>query len=511
MYFFINILLFLIIPFLFWYRWRKKQFSCFIDLGIPGPKPNFFSGNMDDLITKGVAKCHIDWIKKYGNVVGYFQGSIPILLVADLEFMKNFMVVNYKNASGREWFIEDAGVPMKTFRKSAVAVVGGPYWKELRNIMSSTFTSRKLKGIIPILEKSITRLTNKIEKKIENKEYVPMKTLFSEYAFDLTMSTMFGIDDDGSEMYRKFYKDSKQLSNVPYNDIIVNFALYFPEFSTVFTLIREAKDKISYFLGRPSCFGAYKNSLSVLQLRKSNPQIQRDDFVQLLMNATYDKQKENDKTCVMKKSLSTDEVVINMMNFVLASYESTTSTLTFALYMMAKYPEIQEKVRKELNSINTNEEEVKNSFLRGIPYLDQVINETLRYYTIVRVLVTRTITGEIKWNSKTLPKNLVLQVAAYQLHHDPEYWENPETFDPDRFLPHNKQKLNPMIFQAFGYGPKNCIGMRFAYLSLRQIFTRLLTKYKFEICEETETLIEGYEHIVLKPVNELILRAIPNF
>ncbi|XP_023240854.1 cytochrome P450 3A2-like, partial [Centruroides sculpturatus] len=466
-------------------RWRKKRFSYFVNLGIPGPKPKFFSGNMGDIINKGVAKCHYDWIKKYGNVVGYFQGSRPVLLVSDLEFLKYFMVVNYMNASGREWFIEDGGIPLKAFRETSIGSVSGMYWKELHNLMSSAFTSRKLKGMIPILEKSITRVLMKIEKKIENKEFVPMKTLFSQLCFDNTMTNMFGIEKDESEMYRKFHEDIQQLANIPQKDIIIALALCFPEFSTVFTLIREAKDKISYYLGKPSCFGAYKNLLNVLRLRRSNPQIQRDDFVQLLMKAGTENESENENNSTKQRTLTTDEILINMMSFTFGSYETVISALTFALYMMVKHPEIQDKVRKELNLLNTNKAEVENSFLCGIPYLDQVILETTRYYTLIRFLLNRKVTGEIKWNSITLPKNLVLQVAAYQLHHDPAYWENPETFDPDRFSVENKQKINPIVFQGFGYGPRTCIGMRFAYLSIRQIFTHLLTKYKFEICEET--------------------------
>ncbi|XP_067129970.1 cytochrome P450 3A11-like [Centruroides vittatus] len=505
MYFFINILLFLIIPFLYWYRWRKKQFSCFIDLGIPGPKPNFFSGNMDDLITKGVAKCHIDWIKKYGNVVGYFQGSKPVLLVSNLDFMKNFMIANHMDASGRDWFIEDAGIPLKSFRKTAVGVVDGIYWKELRNIMSSSFTSRKLKGIIPILDKSVTRLLSKIE----NKGLVSMKALFSEFAFGITMLNIFGVEDNEDEICRKFHEDVKQLSNVSFEDTIISLALCFPEFSTVFTLIREAKDKISYYLGRPSCLGAYKNLFNVLCLRKSNPQIQGNDILQLLMNASDDNSKVDVKHDTQRRTLSTDEIITNLIDLAIGSYDTTISTLTFTLYMMVKYPEIQDKVRKELNSLNENEEEVRDSFLNGVPYLDQVIYETLRYSTIVRLLINRKVTGEIKWNSIILPKNLVLQVAAYQLHHDPQYWKDPESFNPDRFSPENKREINPIAFHGFGYGPRNCVGMRFALLVLRQTFTRLLSKYKFEACEKTEELIEGNEHTALKVVNELILRAVP--
>ncbi|XP_023230283.1 cytochrome P450 3A2-like isoform X2 [Centruroides sculpturatus] len=462
-----------------------------MELGIPGPKPYFIYGNMEEVFKKGATRCHFEWIKKYGNVVGYFQGSKPILLVSNLDFMKNFMISNHMDASGRDWFIEDGGVPLKSFRKSAVGVVDGIYWKELRNIMSSSFTSRKLKGIIPILDKSVTRLLSKIEKKIENKELVSMKALFSEFAFDSTMLNIFGVEDNGHEIGRKFHEDVKQLSNVSFEDTIISLALCFPEFSTVFTLIREAKDKISYYLGRPSCMGAYKNLFSVLCLRKSNPQIQRNDILQLLMNAGDDNSKVNVKHDTQKRTLSTDEIITNLIDLAIGSYDTTISTLTFTLYMMVKHPEIQDKVRKELNSLNENEEEVRNSFLNGVPYLDQVIYETLRYYTIVRLLINRKVTGEIKWNSIILPKNLVIQVAAYQLHHDPEYWKDPESVNPDRFSPENKREINPITFQGFGYGSRNCVGMRFGLLVLRQTFTRLLSKYKFEACEKTKHVLWG--------------------
>lgn len=84
-----------------------------------------------------------------------------------------------------------------------------------------------------------------------------------------------------------------------------------------------------------------------------------------------------------------------------------------------------------------------------------------------------------------LKKGEKIVIPTYSLHHDPEYYPNPEKFNPDRFLPEEVQKRNQYTYMPFGEGPRACIGLRFGLMQSRIGLATLLNNFKFSTCKET--------------------------
>ena len=84
-----------------------------------------------------------------------------------------------------------------------------------------------------------------------------------------------------------------------------------------------------------------------------------------------------------------------------------------------------------------------------------------------------------------LVKDQLVEISTFAVHYNPEYYPQPEVFDPERFMPENKHRLVPYSYLAFGEGPRNCIGMRYAYQEMKFLYARLLRKYRFETTPET--------------------------
>jgi len=100
-------------------------------------------------------------------------------------------------------------------------------------------------------------------------------------------------------------------------------------------------------------------------------------------------------------------------------------------------------------------------------------------------------------------------IAAWASNRNPDYWEDPEEFSPDRFLPENKTKVNPLAFNTFGQGPRNCIAVRFAYESMKLFLCNLVKDFKVELREDTKlnykrgsTLLVAFNPLYL----DLVLR-----
>lgn len=84
-----------------------------------------------------------------------------------------------------------------------------------------------------------------------------------------------------------------------------------------------------------------------------------------------------------------------------------------------------------------------------------------------------------------LERNQLVEIPVYAVHWNPEYYPEPEKYRPERFLPENKHLLTPNTYIPFGDGPRNCVGMRFAYQEIRLVLARLVTKFRFELAPDT--------------------------
>ncbi|XP_042141973.1 probable cytochrome P450 9f2 [Ixodes scapularis] len=125
------------------YLWRRKRFSLFMDIGIPGPKPSLFSGNLSELIERGASQTFDTWVNKYGDVVGFYNGAEPMLLVKDLDLIKKIQIKDFGNFHGR-------GVTSAVNRQHQVSKfnlinVDGERWKDMRSLLTPAFTSSNMK------------------------------------------------------------------------------------------------------------------------------------------------------------------------------------------------------------------------------------------------------------------------------------------------------------------------------------------------------------------------------
>ncbi|XP_033339723.1 cytochrome P450 6k1 isoform X3 [Megalopta genalis] len=117
--------------------------------------------------------------------------------------------------------------------------------------------------------------------------------------------------------------------------------------------------------------------------------------------------------------------------------------------------------------------------------------ETLRKYPPAAMLSRRCeYRYQIPGTKVELPAGIRVIIPIYGLHHDPEYYPNPATFDPERFTEENKRSRPPFTYLPFGEGPRNCIGMRFALLQIKVGIISFLRNHRVETCERTATPIK---------------------
>ncbi|KAF8781367.1 Cytochrome P450 3A12 like protein [Argiope bruennichi] len=232
--------------------------------------------------------------------------------------------------------------------------------------------------------------------------------------------------------------------------------------------------------------------------RSKNPEIKSMDFLQLMLD-----RRENNEIAA---SLSNQDILHNVFLFILGGYESSSISLAFTFYLLAEHPEIQEKLYEEIKKANDD----NYITVQNLPYLNQVLMESLRLYPPLTGFITRECSEDYQVGSVTIPKGAIVEAPVWDIHHDPDLWPDPWKFDPDRFSPENKASLNTMAYMAFGIGRRNCIAEKFALAEAKLAIFRLVKKFQFEACDKTNGLLSLICRSVMTfPAAGINLRAVP--
>ncbi|KAL2736912.1 cytochrome P450 6B5-like [Vespula squamosa] len=158
--------------------------------------------------------------------------------------------------------------------------------------------------------------------------------------------------------------------------------------------------------------------------------------------------------------LDENSIAAQAFVFFAAGYETSSNTIAFCLHELALNEEIQEKTRRDINdSITKRDGKLTYDAVQDMKYLDLVILETLRKYPPAPLLSRRCeYKYQIPGSKVELPAGMRVVIPIYGLHHDPDHYPDPETFNPDRFMDENKRTRHPYTYLPFGEGPRACIG-----------------------------------------------------
>lgn len=434
------------------YIWRRrKRFLLFKELGIPGPEPSYFSGNTAEILNKGSVKAFDEWTKKFGDIVGFYNGGTPVIIVKNTELLRKIQVKDFGNFAGRGV----VSVASRHHRISRTSLTNAPSerWKEMRSLMTPAFKSSSMKSMLSLVENCVDTFMKIVAAKKEAAAAMEMRELFQKLSMDIIARSAFGTETGIQESQGGSSADTllalihDRLGEYK-NGWLMYFANCFPEF---YYLWRFLLSRGKHTVKTPTDY--IKNNLaSIIEERRANKEVAHEDLLQLMLNAEEEADSlidvqqltvaheeeevghESPETIPIirkRRFMTTTEIQSNAVMFLVAGFETTGTTLSFTSYLLAKYPDIQERTRSEVLSVMKAENGLTHGSITKMRYLDQVISEALRYYPVV--------VG---------------------------------------FSAENRGKIEPMAYQAYGNGPRNCVAMRFAQLVLKFTLAKLLSTYK---------------------------------
>ncbi|NXX27780.1 CP3AL protein, partial [Nicator chloris] len=479
------------------HRYGTWPFSLFKKLGIPGPRPLPFFGTSLEY-RKGFLEFDTECFKKYGKVWGIYDGRQPTLAVTDPQIIKSVLVKDCYTTFTNRRRVDLVGV-----LRDAITLAEDEHWKRLRTVLSPTFTSGKLKEMFPIMKHYGEVLVKNVRKQVKEDSSIPVKDFFGSYSMDVVTSTSFGVNIDSmNNPNDPFVREMKKLTKFDFANPVFILSVVFP-----FLIPIMAKMNVNFFPNDAVDF--FMRSLAkIKQEREKEVHKGRVDFLQLMIESQHSDSQGNKEANHSYKALTDMEVLSQAFIFIFAGYEPTSNTLGFLAYELALHPDVQEKVLQEIDTVLPNKAPLTYEAIMKLEYLDMTVNETLRVYPLGG-RIERTCKQDVEINGVTIPKGVVVTIPPYILHQNPDYWPNPEEFRPERFSKENKESIDPYTYLPFGAGPRNCIGMRFALLTLKVAIVSLLQHFTFQTCKETQIPIKLTSVGLLLPEKPIILKLVP--
>ena len=186
-----------------------------------------------------------------------------------------------------------------------------------------------------------------------------------------------------------------------------------------------------------------------------------------------------------------DEVVTLLM----AGHDTSAHALTWTLYLLATHPEVESRLAGHL-AAQLNGAPATAADLPRLPYLKQVVQESMRLYPPVWAIARRA-EREVVFGDYLLPANAYVAVVAWTLHRHPEFWPDPDRFEPDRFEPDRAGARHSYCYLPFGAGPRTCIGAGMAMLETQLVLAQIVQR--FRVHPVPDHPIETHAKVTLKP------------
>ncbi|XP_015782299.2 cytochrome P450 3A19-like [Tetranychus urticae] len=198
---------------------------------------------------------------------------------------------------------------------------------------------------------------------------------------------------------------------------------------------------------------------------------------QLLKSSPSNETENQDFVDLLEGKVERQGLYNELVTLIGAGHETTAVALRWLLFNLGNHLDVQEKLYQEISEVFLGDTPLNDTDkIKECIYLDQCVKESLRLNPTV-VGVSRELEEDIILNDTKLIKGSICGVASLAVHHDPNVYPNPTKYDPDRWSPENASKIPKTAFIPFGYGPRICIGYRYAMLELKIYTAQIIRKF----------------------------------
>ena len=317
----------------------------------------------------------------------------------------------------------------------------GDAWRRTRRTLAPLFTPRHVEALARRMEAPISAQVERMAARRRGR-IVDIARDMTRLTYDVLAETMFsssiaGGADAFSEALTRYFETQGKIDPLD----VLNAPSWLPRIGRL-----RARPAINFFERQVATIVADRQAL-----RASEPEGARaPDLLDALLDA---------RDPETGAGLSDTEIAANIVTFIGAGHETTANALTWTFYLLSLAPDVREALEAE---IDAEGDLVQAAISRdGLPLTRAVIEESMRLYPPVPSL-SRVALEADEAGGTPVPKGALVVIAPYVLHRHRLLWEEPARFQPERFLPGARERIDRYAYLPFGAGPRVCIGLQFA-------------------------------------------------
>ncbi|KAL5007480.1 hypothetical protein ScPMuIL_016286 [Solemya velum] len=542
------------------------NFAVFRKLGVKGPRPLPVLGNLHTFGKMGMIDAENLWRKKFGKVFGIFEGREPLLYICDLDMLKSVLVQDFNCFTDRRE-MDIAAAPMDQSVFMAKGEYWRHIRSHMTSSFSSAKLRGMADPIDKACRKLVNYLCTKAETRepVEMKDVFGAYTMnvICSTAFGLEI-------DSHEDPDNPFVRHAKDVVSIPlahpailaylfllFSVGVFRWLDYLPLSSKHMAFFSEITSDLIHERRKPGLtddeiiasavmffLAGYEDAAAHLAFTTyamaTQPDIQRKLQVEIDNMPTWDRLDMDRVQCLpyldmcMSESLrmypTTTSVGVGDLRSASASVLRSVGRLRSV--DVGDLPGVPVSVDCEVSVSVTYgvpmsvsygvpvsvDCEVSVSVTYGVPVpvsygvsVDCEVSMSVSYGVPVSVdcevsVVDRVCTRDCDVGGIRIPRGLVISVPIYTVHHDPDIWDRPEEFTPERFSPGQTVYHQPQQFLPFGQGPRNCVGQRMGFLEAKMALIHVLKKFQFQTCGKTQIPLKFQNLPMLRAENGIWLQ-----
>jgi cytochrome P450 len=329
--------------------------------------------------------------------------------------------------------------------------IDGGYHRRARRIMLPAFHRERIAAAGETMAQEAARALERWQPG----QVVDLYHWARELALRIAMRALFGLDPDDNGAGRRAAVDFERALSFYGTDLALRLVRGPRSPWRAMLKARQTLDEIIY---------------GEIARRRREPDPERQDVLSLLLEA-----RDEDGS-----TLSDREVRDQTMTLLFAGHDTTTSTLSFLFYELARHPAALRALLDEQDELLRGRPPTVRQLTSELPRLEMTLDETLRLYPAAWVGPRKAL-ETFEFAGHTVPAGSYVNYSSWASHRLPDVWPEPEAFVPERFAPEAKAKLPKGAYVPFGGGSRICIGMRFGQLEIKTIATLLLQRFRLEL------------------------------
>lgn len=371
----------------------------------------------------------LDLAQTYGDVAHMKFGKQDAYLLSHPDDIRNVLVVHQQQ-------MRKPGALRQPLGGNGLLRSEGEFHKHQRRLMQPAFHRQRIASYAQTMVEYTQRLSDRWQDGMQ----VDMAQEMMGLTLAIIAQTMFGAQvEDDTEAVREALTPLLQMSGASRLDPLNALLEYLPFPSK--KRRSEARAQMDAIVSR------------IISERRASGE-DRGDLLSMLLLA---RDEEGDGSGMSDSQLS-DEV----MTLFVAGHETTANALSWTWYLLSQHPEVEEKLRRELDAVLAGRLPDVDDVSR-LTYTEMALTEAMRLYPPAWTIGRRTV-DEYRVRQYTIPANSLLIMSQYVVHHDPRWYPDPFRFDPERWTPEARAGRPKYAYFPFGGGPRLCIGEAFAWM-----------------------------------------------